>query len=94
MGSREVTLTHKLFVDRLKHCIEASGRNSALYSGHSFRRGGASFCYMMGLSEVQIKVRGDWVSNAYERYVFIDQCALLYMAKVLSTGAADLAAAL
>jgi hypothetical protein len=39
-GGREVTLTHKSFVDRLKHCVASSGRNSALYSGHSFRRGG------------------------------------------------------
>jgi hypothetical protein len=93
-GGREVTLTHRLFVDRLKHCIALSGRNSSLFSGHSFRRGGASFCYMMGLSEVQIKIRGDWVSNAYEKYVFVDQCALYNTAKVLSAGAADLAAAL
>jgi hypothetical protein len=90
LGAREVTLTHKSFVDRLKYCVERSGRDPSLYSGHSFRRGGASFCYMMGLSAIQIKIRGDWLSNAYEKYVFVEESSLRDTVCVLSAGAADL----
>jgi hypothetical protein len=93
-GGRVVQYTHKLFVDRLKFCIKSTGRDSSLYSGHSFRRGGSSFCYLMGLSEVQIKIRGDWASNAYEKYIFVDQVSLMRTAGVLSAGAADLASTL
>jgi hypothetical protein len=93
-GGKLVILTHSVFVKQLKSCIKSAGRDSTLYSGHSFRRGGASFCYMMGLSDIQIKIRGDWVSNAYERYVYVDQVKLFETARVLSTGASDLAAAL
>ena len=93
-GGKEVVLTHSLFVNQLKLCIQRSGRDSSLYSGHSFRRGGASFCYMMGLSDIQIKIRGDWVSSAYERYVYVDESKLFESARVLAAGASDLALAL
>ena len=39
------------------------------YSGHSFRRGGASFALQCGLPIDLIKVHGDWHSNACEHYL-------------------------
>jgi hypothetical protein len=94
VGGKIIVLTHSVFVKQLKSCIQRAGRDSSLYSGHSFRRGGASFCYMMGLSDIQIKIRGDWVSSAYERYVYVDQVKLFETARVLSVGASDLSEAL
>ena len=45
------------------------GTSSHMYSGHSFRRGGASFALECGLPTEVIKAQGDWTSNAYESYI-------------------------
>ena len=38
------------------------------YSGHSFRRGGATWAMHIGLPGEVIQVLGDWQSNVYQRY--------------------------
>ena len=53
-----IPLTHTAFVSYLKK-----------FSGHSFRRGGASFALQCGIPADWIKLQGDWASNAYERYL-------------------------
>ena len=67
-----VPLTHKVFVDVLKHCLSVIGVNPAKYSGHSFRRGGATFALKRGVDPLYIKWVGDWKSNCYELY--LDRC--------------------
>ena len=62
-------LTQLGFVRKLKHCLAAVGIPGEKYSGHSFRRGGASFGLQCGLPVNLIKIQGDWNSNAYERYL-------------------------
>ena len=66
-------MTHATFVSKLKKCLERLGYPSAAYSGHSLRRGGCSFCYEAGLNAVEIKLRGDWKSMAFERYLFVSR---------------------
>ena len=39
------------------------------YTGHSFRRGGASWAFQAGLPGELIQVCGDWVSDAYNVYL-------------------------
>jgi hypothetical protein len=53
-------VTHAGFVSRLKCLLCEVGLNANEYSGHSFRHGGCSLCYLAGLSITDIKLRGDW----------------------------------
>jgi hypothetical protein len=87
-SGREVTLTQASFIVRLRGLLKALGLRSADYSAHSFRRGGASFAFSLGVSPLQIKLRGDWASDAYERYVFIQAGASMRVARNLCDGAA------
>lgn len=52
----------------LKRCCEEAGIIDRL-TLHSFRRGGATWLAQQGLSEIQLKFRGRWSSNAYMRYI-------------------------
>ena len=45
------------------------GIDSSKYSGHSFRRGGASFALECGVPVDLIQSQGDWRSNAYQSYI-------------------------
>ena len=69
-------LTHSVFVKKLKSLLESLGYMSKSYSGHSFRRGGCTFCFKAGLSLCVIKIRGDWKSQAFERYLFVPASAI------------------
>lgn len=64
-------LTHSLFVKLLKASLMSAGLDPSEYSGHSFRRGGCSYAFEIGFPNDLIKLRGDWKSNAYERYVTV-----------------------
>ena len=62
-------LTQDTFIRKLHVCLRELGYEARDFSGHSFRRGGASFGLQCGLSPDLIKLQGDWNSNAYERYL-------------------------
>ena len=62
-------LTHGTFVTYLRQCLSKLGLNPALYSGHSLRRGGASFAMQCGVPSEWIKLQGDWASDVYQRYL-------------------------
>jgi len=64
---KTVPLTHRWFMLALKSMLTKLGYDSAIYSGHSFRRGGASYAFACGLPPNMIKTQGDWRSDAYER---------------------------
>jgi hypothetical protein len=53
----------------LKACLTQLGIDPTKYSGHSFRRGGASFALECGLPPDLIKAQGDWKSDAYHSYL-------------------------
>ena len=57
--------TQREFVNRLHKLLG----NSHDYSGHSFRRGGATWAFAAGLPADMIRLMGDWRSNAYQRYI-------------------------
>lgn len=77
-------LNHSDFVKQLKQSLSKCGLDEKLYSGHSFRRGGCTYAFSLGLSPLLIKLRGDWRSNAYERYVTVTDDQQNGIAKVLS----------
>jgi integrase len=64
-------LTHDEFVDWTKHLVRNIGLDPSQVSGHSFRRGGASFALYSGVPDAFIKLIGDWRSNAYLAYLII-----------------------
>lgn len=68
-GQRLKLLTYNLFLSKLKSSLRQVGVDPSAYSGHSFRRGGASFALECGLSPVMIKSQGDWASDAYQLYI-------------------------
>lgn len=80
--------THKSFVLRLKVLLGKIGLDPASYSGHSFRRGGCTFSYRAGLDLTSIKLRGDWKSNSFERYLHVPAVMILQNAIALSEYAA------
>ena len=83
-GDTLTHLTHTSFVSMLKQFIKCAGMSSAKFSGHSFRRGGCTHAFRLGISPLLIKLRGDWRSNAYERYVTIQNDQHLAFASALS----------
>ncbi len=62
-------ITHSSFVSRLRLVLEEIGLNPKAYSGHSFRRGGASFAASLAQSHEAIRNFGDWKSDCYLRYI-------------------------
>ena len=76
-------LTHSVFVKLLKLVLKTCGIDPTNFSGHSFRRGGCSHAFSLGVSPLLIKLRGDWKSNAYERYVNIHMDKHVMFAKAL-----------
>ena len=54
---------------KLKQTLDKCGLHTLRFSGHSFRRGGATFALHCGVPSDYIKLQGDWKSNAYERYL-------------------------
>ena len=76
-GGRTHCITYSVFTARLKKLLSLAGFAPELYSGHSFRRGGASFLFMLGADPITIKFSGDWLSDSYLNYVSIDLTARL-----------------
>ena len=58
-------VTYAVFTSRLKQLLSRAGLSPDLYSGHSFRRGGASFLFSLGADPITIKFLGDWLSDSY-----------------------------
>ena len=62
-------LTYPLFLHLLRQKLSTLGCKPSDYSGHSFRRGGASFAFSIRVPHELIKQQGDWNSDAYLRYL-------------------------
>ena len=64
-------ITHKLFTSRLKTLLSKAGFSPEKFSGHSLRRGAATFLYNCGSSQLEIQACGDWQSQIFTRYLFV-----------------------
>ena len=82
--------THTKFTNKLRSILRRAGYPASLYSCHSFRRGGASLAFKLGLTRTEIKKRGDWRSHAVDEYVILDDSQDKYIAWTLVKGANDL----
>ncbi len=68
-NSGPLSLTQPFFVSKLRVLLNHLKLPSLSYSGHSFRRGGASWAFESGVPGELIKLVGDWRSNAYLKYL-------------------------
>ena len=62
-------ITHSVFTCTLRTLLDKAGYDSSAYSGHSFRRGGATWAFSSGVPGELIQVHGDWHSDAYLLYL-------------------------
>ena len=69
--SKTLFVTYNGFTKRLKDLLSRAGLSPSLYSGHSFRRGGASYLHQVGGSVLQIQAAGDWSSQCFTRYLYL-----------------------
>lgn len=75
-GGAWAPLQHKTFERRLRATLKAAGVETAGYSGHSFRRGGATFAFSHAkLDKLHIQLVGDWASDAVIGYCEADEAA-------------------
>ena len=65
-------VTHRSFTQFLKLLLKKIGLNPDEWSGHSFRRGGASLLYRLGCDPLTIQACGDWASDTFLRYIEVN----------------------
>lgn len=76
-------LTQSAFTSTLKGHLAGMGLDKTIYSGHSFRRGGATWAFSCGLPGETIQLMGDWASDCYKRYLDVPMSAKLSFAQKL-----------
>ena len=62
-------ITQSEFTLFLRSCLRHIGLQGSIYSGHSLRRGGATWAFSKGVPGELIKHHGDWRSEAYLVYL-------------------------
>ena len=67
--SKFVPYSPAKFVKQLRGLLSLIGLPASDYSGHSFRRGSASWAIQNGIPGEIIKILGDWKSDAYLAYL-------------------------
>ena len=70
-AGRLVSLSPTLFVKTIKQLLQRLQYDPSLFSGHSFRRGGATWAFQCHLPGEVIQLMGDWRSDSYRRYIHI-----------------------
>ena len=64
-------ISYDKFTKRLKTLLSKAGYSPSTYSGHSFRRGGATFLHACGGTALMVQASGDWSSSCFTRYLFL-----------------------
>lgn len=80
-GGRYSPVTHKLLVATTKAYAQCIGLDPREVAGHSFRRGGATFAFHVGVPDILIKLQGIWASAAYQGYIEVPRVARLEATK-------------
>lgn len=71
-------LSYKLITGAVQGAVPPE--QSQQYATHSFRRGGATHLFSIGVPCETIRLLGDWRSDAYRRYIMVDTQAVSYSA--------------
>ncbi len=64
-------LTYSSFVGDFRSLLGKAGFDPQIFSGHSFRRGGATTAFKANIPSEFIQQQGDWRSDCYKRYIDI-----------------------
>ena len=79
-------VNYSSFTTRLKKLLTKSGYEAKLYSGHSFRRGGATFLHACGGTALMVQASGDWSSQCFTRYLYLSLAERLKSQNIISLG--------
>ena len=79
-------ISYSSFTTRLKKLLTKAGFNAKLYSGHSFRRGGATFLHQCGGTALMVQASGDWSSQCFTRYLYLSLAERLKSQSIISWG--------
>ena len=79
-------INYSTFTSRLKSLLTKSGYDANLYSGHSFRRGGATFLHSCGGTALMVQASGDWSSQCFTRYLYLSVAERLRSQLLIAQG--------
>ena len=82
-------ISYSSFTSRLKTLLKKAGYDPTLYSGHSFRRGGATFLHACGGTALMVQASGDWSSQCFTRYLYLSESDRLQSQLLISKGIND-----
>lgn len=68
-GQAVVPLTYNQLGERLKELVSATGRSPYRHTLHGLRRGGTCHALECGLVGEDLKIMGDWATDAYMTYI-------------------------
>ena len=77
-------LTKRVFIDTFREIAARFAVGDELFTGHSFRRGGATWAFQSGVPGELIQVMGDWSSDSYKRYLEFSMQSKLKLASIFS----------
>lgn len=78
-------ITYHFYQTIIRSCVSALGLEPSKFSSHSFRRGGASFAFSIGIPGELIQSQGDWKSEAYKLYLNLDENQRLVVARRMAS---------
>jgi hypothetical protein len=81
-----MSLTHDMIVQVAKDMAELMGMNPDDCAGHSFRRGGATWAFQMGVPEILVQRLGDWLSACYTEYIVLSREQALQATRLMLQG--------
>ena len=79
-------ITYDMFTKRLKQLLKKAGLDPDLFSGHSFRRGGATFLHNCGGTVFMVQASGDWSSQCFARYLYLSEDQRLAAQMLIKNG--------
>ena len=77
-------ITAKSLNDGIKCLASLASLDPQDFSGHSLRRGGATFAFKCGIPAELIKLQGDWRSDAYMLYLCLPLADRLVLSNIVS----------
>ena len=81
----ECPILYTEFHKVLRWLLTKAGMDSAGFSSHSFRRGGATFAFGLGIRGELIQAQGDWLSDAYKLYLNMDMSHRLSVSETMAS---------
>ena len=85
VGDKFRSVNYKTFTVKLKKLLSNAEFSPERFSGHSLRRGGATFLYACGGTILQIQSSGDWQSSTWTRYIHISLEQRLFSQNLMSS---------